>query len=225
MVIDMNEVQVSTVEKMRQVLAGTQALEFRQAGDDAGRYAWIDAVLRRMDYRQLKRPERGVALAYLRRLSGYSRAQVTRLVSRWMARKPLVKQYRAPEHAFARRYTPLDVVLLAEVDRAMGTLSGPATACVLRRQRDVFGDARFERLGSLSVGHLYNLRNSATYRDRRVVQTKTRPTKAVTIGTRRAPAPEGRPGFVRIDSVHQGDLDGAKGLYHINAVDCVTSGR
>jgi len=36
MVIDMNEVQVSTVEKMRQVLAGTQALEFRQAGDDAG---------------------------------------------------------------------------------------------------------------------------------------------------------------------------------------------
>ena len=81
--IDMNEAQVSTVEKMRQVLAGTQALEFRQAGDDAGRYAWIDAVLRRMDYRQLKRPERGVALAYLQRLSGYSRAQVTRLVSRW----------------------------------------------------------------------------------------------------------------------------------------------
>ena len=47
MVIDMNEVQVSTVEKMRQVLAGTQALEFKQAGDDAGRYDWIDAVLRR----------------------------------------------------------------------------------------------------------------------------------------------------------------------------------
>jgi hypothetical protein len=44
----------------------------------------------------------------------------------------------------------------------------------------------------------------------------------VTIGTRRAPAPEGRPGFIRIDSVHQGDLDGAKGLYHINAVNCVT---
>jgi hypothetical protein len=45
------------------------------------------------------------------------------------------------------------VALLAQVDRALGTLSGPATACVLRRQRDVFGDARFERLGSLSVGH------------------------------------------------------------------------
>src|SRR5260370_41284226 len=121
------------------------------------------AVLRGMGYRQRKRPVRGAALAYLQRLGGYGRAQVYRLVSRWMARKPLVKQYRAPEHAFARRYTPLDVALLAEVDSAMGTLSGPATACVLRRQRAVFGDARFERLGSLSAGHLYYLRNSHGY--------------------------------------------------------------
>jgi transposase InsO family protein len=139
-----------------------------------------------------------------------------------MAREPLVKRYRAPRHAFARRYTAADVALLAEVDRAMGTLAGPATACVLRRQRDVFGDARFERLGSISVGHLCNLRNSAGYRARRVVLTKTRGNKAAAIGVRRAPAPEGRPGFIRIDSVHQGDHDGIKGLYHINAVDCVT---
>jgi transposase InsO family protein len=142
--------------------------------------------------------------------------------SRWDAGKHLVKDYRAPAHAFARRYTSADVALLADVDRAMGTMSGPATACVLRRQRDVFGDTRFERLGSISVGHLYNLRNSAPYRAHRVVLTRTRPTKAATIGVRKAPAPEGRPGFVRIDSVHQGDLDGTKGLYHINAVDCVT---
>jgi transposase InsO family protein len=86
----------------------------------------------------------------------------------------------------------------------------------------VFKDARFERLGSISVGHLYNLRNSAPYRAQRVVLNKTRPTQAATIGVRKAPAPEGRPGFIRIDSVHQGDWDGTKGLYHINAVDCVT---
>jgi transposase InsO family protein len=222
MVIDMNEAQVRTLEQVRQVLDGTQALEFRGAEDDEGRYAWIESVLRRFDYRQLGRPQRGPVLAYLQRLSGYSRAQITRLVSRWTGGKRLVKQYRAPEHAFARRYTGADVALLAEVDRAMNTLSGPATACVLRRQRDVFKDARFERLGSISVGHLYNLRNSAPYRAQRVVLTKTRPTRSVTIGIRKAPAPDGRPGFIRIDSVHQGDLDGTKGLYHINAVDCVT---
>lgn len=220
MVIDMNEGQVRTQEQVRQVVAGTQALEFRRAEDDEGRYAWIESVLRRFDYRQLPRSERGPVLAYLQHLSGYSRAQVTRLVSRWTDGKHLVKQYRAPEHAFARRYTGADVALLVEVDRAMDTLSGPATACVLRRQRDVFGDVRFARLGSISVGHLYNLRNSAPYRAQRVVLTKTRPTQAATIGVRKAPAPQGRPGFIRIDSVHQGDLDGTKGLYHINAVDC-----
>jgi len=219
----MNEAQVRTVEQMLQVLAGTQALELRQAGDDKERYAWIASVLRRLNYGGLKkRPDRGVVLRYLQRLSGYSRAQVKRLVARWRGGKPLVKRYRAPEHAYARRYTAADVVLLVDVDRAMGTLSGPATACVLRRQRDVFGDKRFEQLGSISVGQLYNLRNSAGYQVRRVVLTKTEPTKAVTIGVRRAPSPDGRPGFIRIDSVHQGDWDGTKGVYHINAVDCVT---
>ena len=222
MVIDMNEAQVRSVEQVRQVLQGTQQLEFRRADNDEGRYSWIDAVLRRFDYRQLPRGDRAPVLAYLQRLSGYSRAQVTRLVSRWVSGKPLVKRYRAPQHAFARRYSPADVALLAEVDRAMGTLSGPATACVLRRQRDVFGDARFARLGSISVGHLYNLRASAGYRAQRVVLTKTQSTKAVTIGVRKAPAPEGRAGFIRIDSVHQGDQDGTKGVYHINAVDCIT---
>jgi transposase InsO family protein len=222
MVIDMNEAQVRTLEQVRQVVAGTQALEFRRTEDDAGRYAWIELVLRRFDYRHLKRAERGQVLAYLQRLSGFSRAQLTRLVARWVGGEPLVKAYRAPEHAFARRYTTVDVALLAEVDRVMDTLSGPATACVLRRQRDVFGDERFQRLGSISVAHLYNLRHSAGYRAQRVVLTKTRPAKAVTIGVRKAPAPDGRAGFIRIDSVHQGDLDGAKGLYHIDAVDCVT---
>lgn len=222
MVIDMNEAQVRTFEQLRQVLAGTQALEFRRTEDDAGRYAWIEQVLRRFAYRQLGRAERGAVLAYLQRLSGYSRAQVTRLVSRWTIGQPLVKNYRRPEHAFARRYTAADVALLAAVDRAMGTLSGPATACVLRRQRDVFKVPGFERLADISVAHLYNLRASADYRAQRVVQTKTRPTRRVDIGVRRAPAPEGRAGFIRIDSVHQGDFDGVKGLYHINAVDCLT---
>ena len=74
------------------------------------------------------------------------------------------------------------------------------------------------------MGHLYNLRASAGYRAQRVVLTKTRATQAHDWRTQ-APAPEGRAGFIRIDSVHQGDQDGTKGLYHINAVDCVTQWR
>ena len=222
MVIDMNESKVRSLEQVRQVLAGTQVLEFEAAGDDAARYAWIEQVFRRFGYRQLGRADRGTVLAYLMRFGDYSRAQLTRLVSRWVAGKTLVKNYAAPAHAFARRYTAADVTLLAQVDRALGTLSGAATTCVLRRQRDLFKVPGFERLADISVAHLYNLRASAGYRQQRVVQTKTSPTRRVDIGVRKAPAPEGRPGFIRIDSVHQGDEDGCKGLYHINAVDCVT---
>ncbi len=219
----MNEAQVRTLEQVREVLAGTHSLEMRPVADETGRYAWIEAALKRFDYRCLKRADRGVVLTYLQRISGYSRAQVTRLVSRWVAGKRLVKQYRAPEHAFAKRYTSADVALLAEVDQVMNTMSGPATACVLlRRQRDVHEDARFARLGSISVAHLYNLRNSAPYRAKRIIKNRTVPVTADKIGVRRAPAPDGRPGFIRIDTVHQGDQDGVKGLYHINAVDCVT---
>jgi transposase InsO family protein len=91
----------------------------------------------------------------------------------------------------------------------------------MQRAFEVFGDVRYERLASISVAHLYNLRHAAGYEARRLHWTKTRG-YSVPIAQRRAPAPDGRPGFIRIDSIHQGDQDSVKGLYHINAVDCVT---
>ena len=163
-------------------------------------------------------------LAYLQRLSGYSRAQITRLVSRWLAGKALVKNYHRPSTRLRDGTRAADVALLAEVDRAMGTLSGPATACVLRRQRDVFGDTRFERLGERSRwGTCTTCAHSAPLpQPARGAEQDPADQSGQDIGVRKAPAPEGRPGFIRIDSVHQGDHDGIKGLYHINAVDCVT---
>jgi len=91
----------------------------------------------------------------------------------------------------------------------------------MQRAHSVFGEARYARLATISVAHLYNLRKRAGYLARRQVWTKTRSVQ-IPIGERRAPAPDGRPGFIRIDSVHQGDQDGLKGVYHINAVDCLT---
>ena len=64
----MNEAQVRSLEEVREVLAGTQSLEMRPAAGEAGRYAWIETVLKRFDYRCLKRGERGVVLAYGTRL-------------------------------------------------------------------------------------------------------------------------------------------------------------
>src|SRR5271157_5508218 len=75
--------------------------------------------------------------------------------------------------------------------------------------------------GELSAAHLYNLRRQQRYRERRLRYDKTKPTR-VSIGERRRPNPQGRPGYLRVDTVHQGDQNAAKGVYHINAVDEVT---
>lgn len=65
------------------------------------------------------------------------------------------------------------------------------------------------------------MRHSAGYKKQRRLFTKTQ-SKKNTIGTRQKPRPYGFPGYIRIDSVHQGDQDKKKGVYHINAVDEVT---
>ncbi len=115
-----------------------------------------------------------------------------------------------------------DIALLAHVwTKAHETLSGPATGKILYREYYEFADNRYERLANISVAHIYNLRKERSYRERRMNFEKTRPTP-VAIGERRRPHPEGRPGYLRVDTVHQGDQDGVKGVYHINAVDEVT---
>ena len=86
---------------------------------------------------------------------------------------------------------------------------------------EVYGDARFTRLASISNGHIYNLRKSRSYRTGRLTFHKTRPTP-VPIGIRRKPQPNGEPGFLRVDTVHLDDRGGTKGIYILNVVDEVT---
>jgi transposase InsO family protein len=222
MVIDMNETKLTTLEQVRAFLAGTVEVGFCATGTgEDERYRHIAGVLARFGYQRLKKPDKGLILRYLERTTGYSRQQVTRLVKRWSDGKGLRKRYRAPRNGWVRTFTDLDVALLAETDALHNTLSGPATVHLMRRALERYGDARYARLATISVGHLYNLRKERGYLARRQVFARTRPT-GIAIGVRRAPAPDGRPGFIRIDSVHQGDRDGVKGVYHINAVDCVT---
>jgi len=219
MVIDMNDRQLLTLAQLRSFLNGTVALDFAVAPDE--RYAFIARTVRRFGYARLKRADKGVVLRFLARVSGYSRQQLTRLVQRVRAQAPLVKRYRASRTSFARTFTNADVLLLAHTDTLHSTLSGPATKKLMERAYTVFGEPGYERLATISVAHLYNLRKRAGYQRHRQVWTKTRPV-TLAIGERRAPAPNNQPGYLRVDSVHQGDQDGVKGLYHINAVDCVT---
>ena len=225
MVINMDESQLRTIEQIEQFLNASAKVAFTAHGGDVERYAHISRVLKRFDYPRCSRHDRGVLLHYLQHTSDYSRAQLTRLVTRWhsnrLANVPLVKRYRAPAAPFARKYTALDIELLVEMDKAHEDVCGPAIIHLLKRAFHSFGDVRYERLAKLSSSHLYNLRTSVGYQALRVSFTKTHPV-CNSIGVRKAPCPNGKAGFVRIDSVHQGDEDGMKGVYHITCVDSIS---
>ena len=219
MVIDMNDEQLHTLAQLQAFLDGTIEVDFAVSADE--RYEFIGRTVRRFGYGRLKRTDKAVLLRFLERVSGYSRQQVSRLVKRGGERRPLLKRYRGSRTSFARTYTSADVLLLAHTDTLHGTLSGLATKKLMERALSIFGEADYRRLAAISVAHLYNLRQRSGYLRRRQVWTKTRAV-SVPIGERRAPAPNNRPGYLRVDSVHQGDQDGVKGVYHINAVDCIT---
>jgi len=206
-------------EQIREFLESSQPIEFAGCGRNE-KYAWVEGVLEAQRYGELGKGERGVVRAYVEKVTGMSASQTTRLIRTFLD-NGVVRAAPYQRHRFRARYTAEDIALLAEVDRAHERLSGPATRHIFQRAYEQYADQQYERLAKISVGHLYNLRASARYRNQAAVFEPTRPT-AIAIGERRRPEPHGRPGFLRVDTVHQGDWDGAKGVYHINAVDAVT---
>jgi transposase InsO family protein len=219
MIVTLHTDQLTRLEQIEAFLNGTAEVDFR-APDRTARRAWIAQVLRQFRYAQRPRRERGLLLRFLTKVTGYSPAQMKRLLRQFRTTHHLRDRRGPPAKPFPYRYTVADQQALA--DALHGQLSGPATRKLAERACQLFGDARYQRLATISVAHLYNLRRAAGYqRARGVVPQKTH-TVQRPIGARRAPQPEGRPGFIRVDSVHQGDLDGIKGVYLINAVDTVT---
>lgn len=219
MVTHMNDSELSTLEQVQQFLDGTQSVQFHIEGKDAC-YAWMEGALRRFHYRDLGKANKGLILRYLARVSGYSRQQVTRLVKQYF-KTGRIRRGQRTLSGFKRRYSAQEIRRLARLDELHGTLSGPATKKLCERAWRVFGQDEYQILAGISVSHLYNLRKSRPYTTVRRHFEKTRPVIS-SIGERRKPNPQGQPGFLRVDTVHQGDLDGIKGVYHINAVDEVT---
>ncbi len=182
--------RLRTVEQIRAFLEGNVEVDFRPEGRDAA-YGFVRRTLVRLRYGAQGRSGKGAVREHLGKTTGLSRAQVTRLIAQYRATGRVEDRRGANSgRPFARVYTPADIRLLAEADEIGGQLCGPAACEVLRRQCEVFGDRRYERLSRLSVSHLYNLRRSKTYRARRTTVNHTRST-AVPIGERRRPDPGG----------------------------------
>jgi transposase InsO family protein len=221
--MQMQNAETLSPDRIREFLNLSREIEFT-AQNQAEVYAWVQRTLVAQEYARQAKKRRGMLRAYIKKMTGLSLPQIARLVRMYRATGIVeLKTYR--RRRFARKYTDQDIALLAEVDRAHERLSGPATRCIMKREYEKFRKRKYARLAGISIAHLYNLRNSARYRRLATVFQATRPGRPLgrgSIGERRKPDPQGRPGFLRVDTVHQGDWDGAKGVYHINSVDAVT---
>ena len=220
MIVQLHTQGLQTIDEVRAFVDGSQAVDIAITDrDEANRF--ISQTLRRFSYTRRSRVDKGILRVYLMAITGRSRAQMTRQIRQFRDTGAVRDRRDAPAKPFARRYTAVDERALADLDALHGQLSGPATRRLCQRAWHVFADRRYERLAGVSNGQLYNLRHRTGYQRRRGRIDKTRPTR-VPIAERRRPEPNGQPGYLRVDSVHQGDLDGIKGAYHINIVDAQT---
>ena len=213
----MDDKWIVTMDQVRQFLDGTSDVEL-VIEVKAERYRWIEGTFERFDYPRRGRVDKGSLLNFIEKVSGYSRIQVKRFAKQYIDTEEVKQHPPTRSRGFTKRFTNDDIRLLAKTDDLHETLSGPATKKICERAFEIYQQPEYARLAQISVSHLYNLRHTKYYRNIRTHFEKTRP-KASIIGQRRKPLPNGKPGYIRIDTVHQGDYRGSKGVYHINAVD------
>src|SRR5579863_6000200 len=108
-------------------------------------YGWLERVLVEQEYALQGKAARGLVRRYIEKMTGLSRAQVTRLIARYTATgrvQPTVYRRWCFPEGFARA----DIALLIAVDEAHETLSGPATRRVLERKVQVYGKPEYAQL-------------------------------------------------------------------------------
>lgn len=219
MTITMDDSRITSIAQLKEFAKMTKGM-FSRGSPIKEVYEWVGKTLGRFKYFSLRKKEKTVVKGYLMTMTGLSDAQMTRLIARKLECGILLPSS-TKRHSFPTTYTSGDILALAETDNAHSRISGPATRAVCEREYALYGNKKYERLKKISVSHLYTLRGTKRYRSHSFTYSKTHPT-GVAIGVRRKPEPNGKPGFLRVDSVHQGDLDKEKGVYHINMTDEVT---
>ena len=222
----MNDEHIVSVSQLQEFLKGvdgavTFSSETKGNKNKQKRYEWIGRTLGKFQYGRLKKKEKGLVIKYLRQMTKLSTNHLKKLIARKREKKTL-RIMTADRNVFPTRYETSDIARLIETDNAHGRISGVATKRILEREFLVFGKNEFERVSHLSVTHLYRIRKEKRqYKSAILFMEKTKATDR-NIAVRKKPNPHGKPGFLRVDTVHQGDLDKKKGVYHINMADEVT---
>lgn len=210
----------------------SQIENFLKSCDEAGKdfkivtqkdkYEFIKTTFNWLKYNHLDKKDKHTVLTYLKFFTGYSKAHLKRCRKRWRRGKLFYNPTRK-RNKFSKKYFPSDIALLIATDTAHECLSGEATQRILKREFEKYHKIDYGNISNISVAHIYNIRNNNNqYNSSEAKFFKRTQAVQVNIGIRRKPEPNGKPGYLRVDTVHQGDFNGKKGVYHINIVDEVT---
>lgn len=223
MTIDMNDTTITSITQLQACINAAKAvgcINLKRKDDTNSVYDWMNTLLIRLQYRHLGKKDKGLVREYLILFGGYTATHIDHLISQYKKVGKISRKERT-QPSFESIYTACDIVLLAKVFTAYSHQNGNSILGVCKDMYHIFNDMRFERLANISVSHIYNLKKTEVFTSHTGIYTKTCPT-TIPIGERKKPYPEGKPGYIRVDSVHQGDLDKQKGVYHVNLVDEVT---
>jgi transposase InsO family protein len=216
----MNDSKLNRLAQIKSFLSETEAIEFNKKSRKEA-YCWIEETLKRFQYVILSKKEKGLIRRYLMKITGYSRSQLTRHIKQYRKTGQVkIKEY--DRHKFEKKYTPQDISLLAQTAQVHDSPNGASLKKTLKRMAREYGKDEYLNISHISVSHIYNLKKKVSYLRGFASYQKTNKGKAKAIGQRCKPKPEGKPGYLRVDTIHQGDRERQKGVYHINTVDELT---
>ena len=96
----LNTQSLVSLDEVRAFLEGNSAVSFSPP-PDAERYSWVDRTLRQFAYATCPRADKGLLQAFLRKVTGYSRAQLTRLIGQWQRDRRIVDRRGPPSQPLA----------------------------------------------------------------------------------------------------------------------------
>ncbi len=74
---------LTTIEALEGFIQGNQAVAFTVLGDKHERYQFVQKTLIKFRYITLSKLDKGVVNRYIRKVTGYSRQQLTRLIKQY----------------------------------------------------------------------------------------------------------------------------------------------
>lgn len=206
----MDDSRLNNLTAIAEFLKGSQKLVLNLETIEE-RYLFVDETVDRFGYPRLKRKDKQILLSYLKKITGYKKAQLLRLVKRAGTGELKRKKYRRVNSH--RVYEVTDIKLLERTDELHLRLNSLATKEILRREWEVYHHQQFQNIARISSSHINNLRQNPIYKSYWINGTKSREVK---IGKTGPPLNNHLPGSIRVDTVHQRDV------FHLNSVDEIT---